>query len=195
MRKRLILALPPLAAMLLPASAPLLAQTSQTPSFGDVAGRFFRDMQAAGEQAASETLAQWILASRNDAIKAGVSPIPAAIRAKLKGHFPEALLSRVRYRIGTGHDFSLQTNAFKGNAVAITLDEVILFRPTENVAANANLWAHELTHVQQYERWGVRGFARRYTLDYLAVEAEAEAAARKYAVARAGGASTVPGAR
>lgn len=184
MVKRLILALPPLVVAL----APLAAQTRQPPPFSDVAGRFLRDMQSAGEQAAGEALAQWIWASRNDAIKAGVSPIPPAIRAKLKGYFPEALLARVRYRIGTGNDFSLQANAFKGDAVAITLDEVILFRPgktaADNLSTNANLWAHELTHVQQYARWGVRGFARRYTLDYQSVETEAEAGARKFAATR-----------
>jgi hypothetical protein len=36
------------------------------------------------------------------------------------------------------------------------------------------LWAHELAHVQQYRKWGIDGFARRYIQDYLAVEQEAE---------------------
>lgn len=176
---RLLAALALLAAPLAPA-----AHAGPAPSFGDVAGRFLRDMQQAGEQAAGEALAQWIWASRGDAIKAGVSPIPVAIRARLKGHFPEAMLARVRYRIGTGHELSLQSNAFKGNAVAITLGDVILFRPAEKAVNDPRLWAHELVHVQQYDRWGVRGFARRYTLDYQAVEAEAEAGAGRFAAAR-----------
>jgi hypothetical protein len=35
------------------------------------------------------------------------------------------------------------------------------------------LWAHEITHVVQYARWGVDEFAVRYLRDYQAVEKEA----------------------
>ncbi|MBT2189209.1 eCIS core domain-containing protein [Sphingobium nicotianae] len=179
--RRVLLALSLFAAALTtPAS--LLAQAGKT-DWNAVGQRLLRDMQRAGEDAAGEALAQWIWASRRDALSAGVQPMPQAIRARLRGYFPDALLARVRYRIGNGHDLSLQTNAFKGNAVAITLGDVILFRPDAALLADARLWAHELTHVQQYDRWGVRGFARRYTLDHVGVEREAEAGAARYAQA------------
>jgi hypothetical protein len=181
-RPRLLPALPLIAAALLVPAPAIFAQNGKT-DWNAVGQRLLGDMQRAGEEAASEALAQWIWSSRGDAVKAGVGPIPQAMRARLKGHFPQALLAKVRYRIGTGNEFSLQTHAFKGKAVAITLGDVILFRPDANLAHDAPLWAHELTHVQQYDRWGVRGFARRYTRDHLSVEREAQDGATRYAQA------------
>ena len=185
-RSRILLALPLLAAALLTPAPAIFAQAGRT-DWNAVGQRLLSDMQRAGEGAASEALAQWIWASRKDAMTAGVSPMPQAVRARLKGHFPEALLGKVRYRVGTGRDFSLQAQAFKGNAVAITLGDVILFRPDANLSGDARLWAHELTHVQQYDRWGVRGFAQRYTRDYQGVEREAESGATRFAAAAKAG--------
>lgn len=182
---RPLFVLPLIAAAVLTPSPLALAQQAR-PSIDQVGRALLADLTRAGQDMASEALAQWILASRDDAIKAGVQPIPTDIRARLKGHFPEDLLTRVRYRVGTGRDFTLQTRAFKGNAAAITLGEVILFRPDAKGEAEVRLWAHELIHVQQYARWGVRGFARRYTLDHLGIEREAEAGEARYAAARAG---------
>lgn len=178
-----LLALPLLTAGLLSPSPLALAEQAR-PSIDQVGRALMADLQRAGEDMASEALAQWIMSSRSDAVKAGVHAIPTTIRSQLRGHFPEPLLARVRYRVGTGKEYSLQTHAFKGNAVAITLDDVILFRPEGNVVNDARLWAHELTHVQQYERWGVRGFARRYTLDHAGVEAQATAGADRFIAAR-----------
>lgn len=144
-----------------------------------------RNLADATNQLASEALAQWILASREDVVRGGVQPIPQAIRARLAGHFPDALLDRVRYRVGIGHDLALPSNAFRANAAAITLNDVIAFRESDDAAGDARLWAHELTHVQQYERWGVRGFARRYTLDHDGVEREADANAARIITALA----------
>lgn len=183
---RFIAALPLAAAMLLTPAPIIPAQAQQArPSLDEVSRRLLADVQRAGEDLAGEALAQWIVASRDDAVKAGVRPMPDAVRARLRGHLPEALLARVRYRVGTGHELSLQTNAFKGNAAAITLGDVILFRAEEQAGADVRLWAHELAHVRQYDRWGVRGFARRYTRDHLAVEAEANAEAAKVTAAMA----------
>jgi hypothetical protein len=185
---RTVLAFPLIVApvlMLVLTPSPLALAQQARPSVDQVGRALLADLTRAGQDMASEALAQWILASRDDALKAGVQSIPADIRARLKGHFPEDLLSRVRYRVGTGRDFTLQTNAFKGNTAAITLNEVILFRPDAKGETDARLWAHELTHVQQYTRWGVRGFARRYTLDHLGIEREAEAGEARYAAARA----------
>jgi len=184
----------PLAAagLLLPAPLSMVAAQAQdavrqtAPVFDDAGRRLLADLQSAGEQVAAEALARWITASRADAISAGVEPIPQAIRARLTGHMPEALLDRVRYRVGSGHEFSLQTNAFqRSSAAAITLDNVVLFRSAEDAASNVDLWAHELHHVRQYQQWGVQGFAQHYTRNYQAVEAQAhEEAARVGAAVR-----------
>lgn len=154
------------------------------PHYQAARDELLRNLADATNQVASEALAQWIIASRSDVMRGGVSPIPAAIRARLAGHFPDALLDRVRYRVGIGNDLALPSNAFRANAAAITLDDVIAFRADAG-ATDAHLWAHELTHVQQYQRWGVRGFARRYTLDHDGVEREAEANAARILTAMA----------
>jgi hypothetical protein len=46
---------------------------------------------------------------------------------------------------------------------AITLDDLIVF-PDAQAAQDPVLWAHELTHVLQYENMGVESFANVYTL-------------------------------
>lgn len=174
-------------ALAVPAPLALAQQAARSgmPGLEAFSRRLMNDMAQAGETLAGEALAQWIRASRQDALSAGVDPMPAAVRARLKGHFPDALLQRVRYRVGTGREFTLQSNAFKNRADAITLGEVILFRPAHDGVNDPQLWAHELTHVQQYDRWGVRGFAQRYAVDHRVVEAEARANAARIGAALA----------
>ncbi len=144
-----------------------------------------RSLRDASNSVATEALAQWIWASRNDVVRGGVKPIPTRVRAQLTGYFPDALLDRVRYRVGIGNDMALPSQAFRANAAAVTLDHVIAFRDKADAEASTRLWAHELTHVLQYERWGVRGFARRYTLDHDGVEREANANAGRIITAMA----------
>lgn len=118
-------------------------------------------------------LERWILASRDEALREGTAPIPAEMKAMLLGFFPESLLDRVRYRTGWGSKASLQGYVFGiGDTKGITLGEVILFRDAET-AADPLIWAHELAHVQQYERWGTLQFAERYILGFANVEEEA----------------------
>jgi hypothetical protein len=57
-------------------------------------------------------------------------------------------------------------------AVAITLDNVIVFADGRYVA-DLELWAHELTHVEQYSRMGIDGFASRYVQAHWTLENEA----------------------
>jgi hypothetical protein len=66
-----------------------------------------------------------------------------------------------------------------GFAAAVTLIDVIVFRgPTE--AGDPSIWAHELTHVDQYAQWGVHSFAIQYARDYNSVEAPAYAKGNGY---------------
>lgn len=118
-------------------------------------------------------LERWIRASREEALREGSAPIPPDMKAMLGGFFPQALLDRVRYQIGAGSSASLQGYVFGiGDTKGITLDEVIVFRDAET-AADPLIWAHELAHVQQYERWGTLEFAQRYLQDFAEVEGEA----------------------
>lgn len=142
-------------------------------------------LQDAATQTAATLLRNAILRSRSEAIRAGVQPIPLQIRSALRGFYPDTLLDRVRYRVGGGSDQSLQLNVIQyGERAAITLDEVVVFADAQDAAGNAELWVHELWHVQQFAQWGVDDFARRYARDYRSVEADAEAAATRYLATR-----------
>ena|SRR2546427_488492 len=57
-------------------------------------------------------------------------------------------------------------------AAAVTLGDVIFFRDTR-LAADPLLWAHELTHVEQYRRLGVETFAPQYLRQAWVLENEA----------------------
>jgi hypothetical protein len=61
----------------------------------------------------------------------------------------------------------------------VSLGDVIVFRDAA-LAADPVIWAHELAHVQQYDRWGTLQFAKRYVRDHHAVELEAWEIAARY---------------
>jgi hypothetical protein len=129
----------------------------------------------------TKLLTNLIQAGRESAIANGVKPVPAAIHRELLGFFPESLLRKVRYASGQAEAISIPGLALEyGHIDAITLVDVILFQEDHAAQSDAKLWAHELTHVMQYERWGVEGFARRYLRDYHAVEHEAIANADRF---------------
>ncbi|MQX98009.1 DUF4157 domain-containing protein [Sinorhizobium medicae] len=120
-------------------------------------------------------LAAWIEASRQDVLNAGTQPIPPHIFSALAGYFPPDVLSYVRYRSGWGNELALPALSFNfGDASAITLNEVVMFRNESDAQNDIQLWAHELTHVLQYRAWGVLDFAKRYIKDHQGVEAEAD---------------------
>jgi hypothetical protein len=127
-----------------------------------------------GVEAVAPLLASWIASERNAAKAQGVEPIPRAIRAALEGYVPERILDRVRWREGAS-ELSMPQNMIRfGDATAVTLDDVIVFREGATALEDPRFWAHEIKHVMQFEEWGVEGFAVRYLSDYQAVENEAQ---------------------
>ncbi|MFL5251318.1 MAG: DUF4157 domain-containing protein [Rhodopila sp.] len=131
---------------------------------------------------AGTALARLIEGARQQAIADGVRPIPPGVYRSLLGYFPPALLHRVRFAVGGTRRLSLPMLAFSyGDAKAITLGDVILFKNGQMAETNLKLWAHELTHVMQYQRWGIRGFAERYVRDSTGVEQEAIDTANRFA--------------
>jgi hypothetical protein len=123
---------------------------------------------------AGEALAELIEAARRQAIADGVSAMPPGIFRELLGFFPADELRHVRWGVGGKGVLELPSLAFEyGDAVAMTLGEVVMFKSEHDAEVNAKLWAHEMTHVMQYQRWGVEGFAHRYAEDSAAVEKEA----------------------
>jgi hypothetical protein len=123
---------------------------------------------------ASSALARMIDDARQQAIANGVRPVPALVYRSLLGYFPADLLRKCRFAAGGSPALTLPALAFSyGDATAITLGDVVLFKSERVAQDNLKVWAHELTHVMQYQRWGVEGFAERYVRDSASVEREA----------------------
>ncbi|EJM65694.1 hypothetical protein PMI29_02796 [Pseudomonas sp. GM49] len=127
-------------------------------------------------QIAAPALALWLTQARAEAANAGTQPIPAHIREQLLHWYDPGVLDTARYRISDNGQFSAATAMLQNPDVgAVTLIDIILFRDAQAAEQDIALWAHELKHVQQYQEWGVAGFAQRYTQDFNAVEAPAYA--------------------
>jgi hypothetical protein len=141
--------------------------------------------QRLGTEAAVETLGLALSGamklSRDNARSAGTQPVPQHLRPALARLFPNDLLDRVRYRIGQGNDLSVQANSIRfGDAGGVALIDTVVFASADG-ANDDELWAHELAHIQQYQRWGTTDFAKRYVRDYQAVEDEANEVQAQYA--------------
>jgi hypothetical protein len=92
------------------------------------------------------------------------------MRWALVGYASQDSLDRVRFKVGDNGFANLARLIEKGGrASAVTLIDVIIFNgPTE--ANDPSLWAHELTHVDQYHQMGVQRFAAQYTANYRVLE-------------------------
>jgi hypothetical protein len=125
-------------------------------------------------QMAASGLQAWIVQSRNTAATGDIRPIPLNIRAQLEPYYDIQVLDSARYKIGDDVELNAANTMLQNPDVdAVTLVDIIVFRNPDDALNNAALWAHELKHVQQYQQWGVREFATRYTRDYNAIEAPA----------------------
>lgn len=123
---------------------------------------------------AASALGGMIEDARQQAIADGVRPVPQGVYRSLLGYFPPALLQKTRFAVGGTRPLMLPALAFGyGDAVALTLGDVVLFKSERMAQTDLKVWAHELTHVMQYQRWGIQGFAARYVRDTAAVEQEA----------------------
>ncbi|MDR3532031.1 MAG: DUF4157 domain-containing protein [Rhodopila sp.] len=123
---------------------------------------------------AARALSRLIVGARQQAIADGVRPIPTTVYRSLLGYFPAALLQKCRFATGSTRALTLPALAFSyGDATAITLGDVVIFKNERVAQTDLKVWAHELTHVMQYQRWGMDGFAERYVRDAAAVEQEA----------------------
>ena len=123
-------------------------------------------------QVAASGLQNWIVQARNTAATGDIQPIPLNIRVQLEPYYDMQVLESVRYKIGDDTELNAANAVLQNPDVnAVTLIDIIVFRNPDDALNNVALWAHELKHVQQYQQWGVAGFAARYTRDYNAVEA------------------------
>ncbi|MGL6245894.1 eCIS core domain-containing protein [Pseudomonas sp.] len=142
------------------------------PDLGQVLGPLPEDLY----QIAAPALALWLTQARAEAANTGLQPIPPHIREQLLRWYDPGVLDAARYKISDNGQFSAATAMLQNPDVgAVTLIDIILFRDAQTAEQNITLWAHELKHVQQFQEWGVEGFAQRYTQDFNAVEAPAYA--------------------
>jgi hypothetical protein len=123
----------------------------------------------------ASALSAAIDAVRQRAIAQGVRPVPPGLYRALLGFYPSALLQKARYAIGNTGSLPY------GDALAVTAGDVILFKNERLALADGRLWARELTHIVQYQRWGIEGFSRRWFQDGAAVEQEANDNAARFA--------------
>ena len=143
-----------------------------------------RRLWEGGTEIAAAGLARAIRDGAAEAERAGLAPVPAAIRAALAGEVPDAVLQQVRWGVAVEGTPAMRLLFASGRVAAVTLGRTILFQDAA-AAADPALWAHELAHVMQYEALGIDGFARAYVADARAMEAEAVRAARDWAAGRA----------
>jgi hypothetical protein len=131
---------------------------------------------------AASALAGLIDDARRQAIADGVRPIPPAVYRSLLGYFPAALLQKCRFAATGARAFSLPAFAVSyGDPKAVTLSDVVLFKNQLVAETDLKDWAHELSHVMQFQRWGIEGFAEHYVRDSSAVEHEAIDNANRFA--------------
>ncbi|KAB0489374.1 eCIS core domain-containing protein [Pseudomonas vancouverensis] len=127
-------------------------------------------------QIAAPAMALWLTQARAEASSADVQPIPSNIREQLLRWYPPELLDSARYKVGDISQLNAATAMLQNPDVgAVTLIDLIIFRDAQGAEQDVALWAHELKHVQQFQEWGVAGFAQRYTEDFNTVEAPAYA--------------------
>ena len=151
------------------ATAPASAQDFGLPFDGRAAMETTLDL-------AASALASALQQSREEAWRLGTLPMPPRVREALLDHYPAQLLDSITYRVGLTENATVQSFSLRyGEATAVTTIDTITFADPWDAENNVALWGHEVKHVEQFQAWGVYGFARRYVRDHAAVEREAYA--------------------
>lgn len=119
----------------------------------------------------SPLLSTLIQLSRDGAAEEGTMPLPAGLRRILEPFFADSTLDRARWtivsdRLGLGSLITATMPRYK----ALTLEDTIVFRDPAD-ARRLDVWIHELSHIEQYERaGGTPKFARQYLASWDSME-------------------------
>jgi len=122
------------------------------------------------------------LRAAHDQFEPQSQSIPADIRQRFSGQYPDDVLNQARFAIGglsiSAPDIANGTRRIISSSDnATTVGNVIVF--STNPTSNFHWWAHELRHVQQYSEWGIDKFAYNYLTSCHFVESQAEDKARE----------------
>jgi hypothetical protein len=133
-------------------------------SVGQAAEHFKNETRA---QTLGPILETWINQSEQTS-RSGAQPIPPNMRQALEGYILDDVMDRATFKVGDPGVLNLAGLTFRygdffgGDPTAITLNDIIVFANANDAYGNPSLWAHELTHVQQFMDRGVHGFAIAY---------------------------------
>ena len=105
----------------------------------------------------------------------GARAMPADVYQQLSQFYRAEFLQSVTYNTFDSARITLDSAVMllNNDVSAITLEDIIVFH-NESEAHDPVLWAHELTHVQQYRNRGVDAFANMYTTNAWVLENEAK---------------------
>jgi hypothetical protein len=111
--------------------------------------------------------------------RSSAAAMPPQVRQALAPFFPPGILDKVRWKTRNDLGFTLDNLVLSlSDASAITLDDVIVFdhgfNPNATDLNALELWAHEVTHVVQYQNMGVESFAFVYSYNPRSLEGQAE---------------------
>lgn len=137
------------------------------------------DVREAILDRAGPALAAAIRESRTQALERGVNAMPPQIRAALDPYFPAEILDKARWTTTGGISLDGVLTDWFALDGAITLGEVIAFTDAAEAQEDVELWAHELTHVIQYEQLGIDTFAYEYVRDFSSMEHQASSNASR----------------
>lgn len=107
-------------------------------------------------------------------------PLPDDVKASLRGYFPDEVLNVAKYVVGnieiTLPNFIGRGQKFMGNHHAVVVGDIIVFNVSPpSFSDDAFWWAHEITHIQQYQRMGIESFAFQYVVNLgRSIEEEAD---------------------
>jgi hypothetical protein len=159
---------------------------------GTYANRYGDELEQSAARAAANTLQGrnplYVLAaplaaairSAHERYDSDARSLPGEVIEGLKGHFRSDILSHARYVVGNV-EITLPTIIGKGKRFmdgsdyAVVADDIIVFNvDPPSFSQSPGWWAHEVTHVEQYVRWGIDRFAFEYLKDFGSkVEGEA----------------------
>lgn len=117
--------------------------------------------------------------------KSKALPIPDDVKTGLANYFSKEILNKAKYSVGTVEitlpNLIGQVQNFMGNSYAVVVGDIIVFNAVPpSFDKGMFYWAHEMTHVKQYNELSVDGFAYEYLRDGgETLESEADALAYK----------------